>query len=579
VPGRQPIPPAHLLASARRCLRRAAGILPVALLAAGSASAYFGAGGAGSASALVGTLSAPAIASTSAGAGTVTLTWSRVSPPSGTTAIRYYVTRNGATPSGTCPPPANPSAATGCTDTGLTAGTYTYTVTAVWQSWASASAAAQVSVSSGPLDHFSLLAASPTTAGSPLSVTVTARDAAGNPVVAYRGTVHFTSSDQQAVLPPDYAFTTSDAGTHTFTAGATLKTAGSQTITVADTTQPSAAGSASVTVDPAAAAAFSVSAATTMPTAGTPDRLTITALDPYGNTATGYAGAQTISFSGPSSSPNGTPPSYPASVSFTAGTATPQVTLYDAQTTKLTASQGRITGTIPNLTVAAAAASRLGFTSSPVSGPSSATANLGPITVQTQDQYGNPQTAGGATALTLASSSATGVFSSTQFGPGLSSVSIPSGQTSASFYYGDRTAGTPTLTVSAGGLGSATQAETVTASAPAGLGIVLAGGTGTPSLACGPVAATNTCKLTGVGADGQAVFYVTFLDANGSPTIYSSTDPSTVAETGHNSGSVTIAADASSSAPDTLAAGHTANPPATSTLSFGPYKLTVRVSS
>ena len=68
---------------------------------------------------------------------------------------------------------------------------------------------------------------------SPLSVTVTARDAFGNIATGYTGTVHFTSSDGQAALPADYTFTAADAGVHTFTA--TLKTAGSQTITATDT--------------------------------------------------------------------------------------------------------------------------------------------------------------------------------------------------------------------------------------------------------------------------------------------------------------------------------------------------------
>ena len=43
-------------------------------------------------------------------------------------------------------------------------------------------------------------------------------------------TVTFGSSDAQAGLPASYAFTAADAGVHTFTA--TLKTAGSQSITV-----------------------------------------------------------------------------------------------------------------------------------------------------------------------------------------------------------------------------------------------------------------------------------------------------------------------------------------------------------
>src|SRR5262249_30386053 len=68
-------------------------------------------------------------------------------------------------------------------------------------------------------------------AGTPGTVTVQAVNDLGNAVPGF--TVHFTSSDGQAVLPADYTFKTIDVGTHTFSV--TLKTAGSQSITAADT--------------------------------------------------------------------------------------------------------------------------------------------------------------------------------------------------------------------------------------------------------------------------------------------------------------------------------------------------------
>src|SRR5439155_26776399 len=48
---------------------------------------------------------------------------------------------------------------------------------------------------------------SPTTAGTPGNFTVTVLDAYNNVVMSWMGTVHFTSSDPQAVLPADYKFT------------------------------------------------------------------------------------------------------------------------------------------------------------------------------------------------------------------------------------------------------------------------------------------------------------------------------------------------------------------------------------
>src|SRR5205823_9050607 len=69
---------------------------------------------------------------------------------------------------------------------------------------------------------------SPVTAGTPGSATVTLKDPYGNTATGYAGTVHFSSSDPQAVLPADYTFTSADAGAHTFS-NITLKTTGSQT--------------------------------------------------------------------------------------------------------------------------------------------------------------------------------------------------------------------------------------------------------------------------------------------------------------------------------------------------------------
>ena len=121
-------------------------------------------------------------------------------------------------------------------------------------------------------------------------MTVTALDAYGNMATGYRGTVHFTSSDGQAVLPANYTFTAADAGVHTFT-GVTLKTAGKQTITATDTVTGSITGTESVTVSPAAAAIdLTVTGFPATTTAGAAHSVTVTAVDAYGNMATGYIG-------------------------------------------------------------------------------------------------------------------------------------------------------------------------------------------------------------------------------------------------------------------------------------------------
>jgi hypothetical protein len=100
--------------------------------------------------------------------------------------------------------------------------------------------------------RFQVTVSSPsTTAGSAVSITVTALDASNNPISGYLGTVHFTSTDGSASLPANYTFTTADAGTHTFS-GVILRTAGSETVTVVDTAATSATGSVTILVSQAA---------------------------------------------------------------------------------------------------------------------------------------------------------------------------------------------------------------------------------------------------------------------------------------------------------------------------------------
>jgi hypothetical protein len=91
--------------------------------------------------------------------------------------------------------------------------------------------------------------ANPSSVGSPQSVTVTAWDQSGNTVTGYTGTVHFTSTDGAAALPTDYTFTAADAGSHTFSEGVIFGTAGSQTVSAADTSNSSVTGGQTVSVN------------------------------------------------------------------------------------------------------------------------------------------------------------------------------------------------------------------------------------------------------------------------------------------------------------------------------------------
>jgi hypothetical protein len=139
---------------------------------------------------------------------------------------------------------------------------------------------------------------SPTVAGTPGDFTVTALDQLGEAVTGYTGTVHFSSSDPQAVLPGDYAFTAADAGMHAFRA--TLETAGTQSLTATDTQMPAVTGTQDgIEVDPAAASTLSVSGFPSPAQAGTGAYVLVQALDPYGNVASGYTGTVHLSSTDP----------------------------------------------------------------------------------------------------------------------------------------------------------------------------------------------------------------------------------------------------------------------------------------
>jgi subtilase family serine protease len=135
--------------------------------------------------------------------------------------------------------------------------------------------------------HFSVSAPISTIAGAAFSVTVTALDAGNNVVTGYLGTVTFTSSDSAAILPGSYPFTSVDQGVHVF--AVTLKTAGSQSVTVADTFASSVNGSATVSVSAANASKLAFVQQPTSTTAGAVinPAVTVQVLDPYGNLETG----------------------------------------------------------------------------------------------------------------------------------------------------------------------------------------------------------------------------------------------------------------------------------------------------
>ena len=199
-------------------------------------------------------------------------------------------------------------------------------------------------------------------AGTTESITVMAVDSNGNQATGYTGTVHFTSSDGQAVLPADSSLT---KGTGTF--NFTLKTAGTQSVTVNDTGNPDHSGTESgITVTPAAATQLVVAGAAGG-TADTAETLTVTAEDPYGNIDPSYTG--TVHFSS-----SDVQAVLPADSSLTKGTGTFNFTLKSAGMQSITATDtatGTITGTETGVAVTPTGATH--FTVSSLSGDAAGT--------------------------------------------------------------------------------------------------------------------------------------------------------------------------------------------------------------
>jgi len=171
-------------------------------------------------------------------------------------------------------------------------------------------------------------------------VTVTAYDTCNNVATSYTGTVNFTSSDAQAGLPADANLTN---GVGTF--GVTLKTAGSDSITATDTTTSTITGSQTgIAVSAGPIARYLVTGGSNQ-SAGVIENVTFTAVDAYGNVATGYTGTVHFTSTDPKAA-------LPADAPLTKGVGTFNVTFKTGGTQAITATDpasgatGSLTGVV-----------------------------------------------------------------------------------------------------------------------------------------------------------------------------------------------------------------------------------------
>jgi hypothetical protein len=247
-----------------------------------------------------------------------------------------------------------------------------YTVQKIWSN------IQQDCVSAPPT--FTLTAPASVLASTPFTLSLTVQSSTGIALSPpYTGTVGFTSSDGSAILPGNYTFTTADANTHTFNNVATLKTTGSQTITVTDTHAGGFVGTAQVTVNAHTSPYFSL-AVPAAATTGTPFTFTVTAMTQSGNLNTSYSG--TVRFTSSDGQAL-----LPANATLTNGTGTFTATLRTSGSQTITATDtvtSTITGTSQNIRASGAA------THFAVNAPSSATTGVAfNFTVTAQDQSNN----------------------------------------------------------------------------------------------------------------------------------------------------------------------------------------------
>ena len=240
-----------------------------------------------------------------------------------------------------------------------------------------------ITVNPAAATHLGVGAPPSATAGNAFNVTVTALDQFNNTATGYTGTVHFTSTDGQAVLPTN---STLASGVGTFSV--TLKTAGGRTVTATDTVTGSITGtSASITVNPASATHFTVGAPASS-TAGSGFSVTVTALDAFNNTATGYSGTVVFTSSDAQAVLPGNSP-------LASGAGTVSATLKTAGAQSVIATDtvsGSITGSA-SVTVNATTATKLAFTTQPGNATAGVVFGTQPV-VKTQDAFGNNSTVG-----------------------------------------------------------------------------------------------------------------------------------------------------------------------------------------
>ncbi|MCZ2472229.1 T9SS type B sorting domain-containing protein [Aquirufa ecclesiirivi] len=330
-----------------------------------------------------------------------------------------------------------------------------------------------ITVGSSSLSKFALNFNSPQSSGVAFTGTntITAQDAYGNTVTGFdASTNHVTISTNLTGSITGLSGTNKLSGAGDFVSGVANVTSallftgnvGNGTFTATATTG-GATGTSSVTIGAGAATKLIITGTGTQ-TAGASQSITITAKDASGNTATGYTGAKSITFSGAnaSSSPATNPTvastnfGTATSVSFSNGVATASLSLYHVESAVVAATDGSITaGGSDRLSVAVSAGSFSKLAVSLTSPQVSGTSFSGTNSLTALDAYGNTVTnfdasSNNITVSTSLSGAITGLSGTTKLS-GAGDFSSGVASVSSLIYTGTAGTGTFTFTPATGG--------------------------------------------------------------------------------------------------------------------------------
>ena len=306
-------------------------------------------------------------------------------------------------------------------------------------------------------------------------------------------TVNLSTSSSKGSFAPDSPLTI-PSGVGSVSFQYTDDSVGTPTLTA--TAGGLASATQQETINPAAASRLAFTTAPqTLTTGVASTTMTVALEDAFGNPVEASS-ALTIGLDTTSGTGTFTPAS-PLTIPAGGSSFSFRYTDASAGAPVLSASSGSLSLATQQEIVNPAPASRLAI----ITTPQTLTAGTasGTITVELEDAAGEPVDAASTVTVTLTSTSSAGTFAPA------SPLTVPAGADSVNFTYTDTKAGTPTLTISAAGLGSTAQQETVTAAAASQVIFTTAPQTIVAGIASQPIIVAIADRFGNLASAGSAV--------------------------------------------------------------------------